>query len=126
MRRKWAQWLFTTTDRILAAQEKPNLPPPPVVEEQLSTESAMLRRTLERGFVLQASNGIRNTIQFVMSHATYAHTEQFRRDKERLRMLEEADRKAARVRFPGQGPGDPEAPASETSYEQIGPRKSMS
>lgn len=105
LRRKWAQWrLFTTTDRILARKKKSGMPPPPVVEEELSTESAMLRRTLERGFVLPASNGIPKYNPIRDRHATYAHTEQFRKEMARLRMLEAVDRKSARVRFPGQGP----------------------
>ena len=103
LRRKWAHWqLFTTADRILARKKKPSLPPPPVVEEELSTESAILRRKLERGFILPASNGIPEYNPVRDRHATYAHTEQYKKEIGRLRLLEEADRKSSRVRFPGQ------------------------
>ena len=120
---------FTVAARILNRKKKPMGQPIPVVEEELSSESALVRRTLERGWMLTASPGIptydplkvSNFFLLVSvfssfahvdssllcnflqdSHATYAHTENFRIEQRRLKLLDDADRKASRMKFPGQ------------------------
>ena len=49
---------FTVAARILNRKKKPMGQPIPVVEEELASESALVRRTLERGWMLTASPGI--------------------------------------------------------------------
>ena len=94
---------FTVAERIVGRKRKPQGAPPPVVEEELSTASKILKRTLERGFLLTASEGIPEYNPLKDKHATYAHTEHYREETYRLKQLEVFDRKKSRVQFPGAG-----------------------
>ena len=98
-----ARWrTFTVAERIVGRKRKPQGAPPPVVEEELSSKSAILQRKLERGWMLSASEGIPSYDPLRDKHATYAHTEHYREKQRQLKYEQEADRKATRVRFPGQ------------------------
>ena len=98
-----ARWrTFTVAERIVGRKRKPQGAPPPVVEEELSSKSALLQRKLERGWMLSASEGIPSYDPLRDKHATYAHTEHYREKQRQLKYEQEADRKATRVRFPGQ------------------------
>ena len=66
------------------------------------TKQALLRRTLERGFVLSASEGIPSYDPLKDKHATYAHTEHYREKQRQLKYEHKADLLARRVKFPGQ------------------------
>jgi hypothetical protein len=92
---------FTVAERIIGRKKKPQGAPPPVVEEELSTKSKILKRSLERGFRITASEGIPEYNPLKDKHATYAHTEHYREEIRRLKSLEAFDRKKSRVEFPG-------------------------